>query len=230
MTALACFVTGTDTGVGKTHAACALLHAARAAGLSTLAMKPVAAGTDEYGRQDDVECLSAAASVAAERTLVNPYCFTPAIAPHIAAVQAGVAIDPERIVAAFRQLRELADAVVVEGAGGFRVPLGPAFDSADLARRLDIPLVLVVGVRLGCLNHALLTVDAIAARKLPLAGWIANRIDPAMSCADENIESLAQRIDAPLLGTLPWGLAPEAAAVGLTLPWPQHGRHSPLHR
>lgn len=214
------FLTGTDTEVGKTFAACALLHAARARGLSALAMKPVAAGVDEAGRNEDVERLSDASSVEAEHALVNPYCFDAPVAPHLAAADADRTIDADVIVAAYRQLAPRATFMLVEGVGGFRVPLGDGFDSADLATRLGLPVILVVGLRLGCLNHALLTAEAIAARGLDLAGWIANRIDPAMAKCQENVDALRTRLTAPLLGMLPWQPEHDArvSAKFLTLP------------
>lgn len=212
------FVTGTDTEVGKTHACCALLHALRRKGFSAIGMKPVAAGTDANGRNEDVDRLLAASSALAPQGLVNSYLFAPAIAPHIAAREAGVRIDLDTIQAAYRQLAPLADAVVVEGVGGFCVPLDERTDTADLAVVLGLPVILVVGIKLGCLNHALLTAEAIAARGLPLAGWIANQIDPAMSRPEASIEALQRRLAAPLLGTLPWGEQPIQAASRLTLP------------
>jgi len=212
------FVAGTDTEVGKTFATCALLLALRAQGLRAVGMKPVAAGTDADGRNDDVEHLVAASGVAAPRKLINPYLFQPAIAPHIAAAEAGVSIDIDRIVATFEQLRPLADVVLVEGVGGFCVPLGEHSDTADLAKKLGLPVILVVGMRLGCINHALLTCQAIAAHGLKLAGWIANRIDPAMSRFEENLAALRSRIDAPLLGIIPAASTPEAAATLLQIP------------
>ncbi|MFB0935966.1 MAG: dethiobiotin synthase [Propionivibrio sp.] len=212
------FVTGTDTEVGKTFATCALLLALRNLGIQAIGMKPVAAGTDENGRNDDVERLIAASGVDAPRDLINPYLFQPAIAPHIAAAEAGQVIDIGHIVAAFEELRRKADAVLVEGVGGFCVPLGHDCDTADLAEKLALPVILVVGMRLGCINHALLTCQAIAARGLTLAGWIANRIDPAMSRFDENLAALRQRIDAPLLGIIPPASTPETAASGLRIP------------
>lgn len=209
-------MTGTDTGVGKTLVACALLRALSARGLRVAGMKPVAAGAHlENGvlRNEDARRLMAAASVESRAELVNPYCFEPPIAPHIAARQAGVAIALDRIVRACRELARGADVVVVEGAGGFRVPLNDAEDMGDLAARLALPVVLVVGMRLGCLNHALLTVEAITGRGLRLAGWIANCIDPEMSCVGENIAALDQRIPAPRLAQLPFMTAPDAAAA-----------------
>ena len=212
------FVAGTDTEIGKTFVACALLHALRGQGYSAIGMKPVAAGTDLNGRNDDVEALIAASGVKAPRELVNPYLFAPAIAPHIAADEAGRPIDLERIAQSFAALRPLADAIVVEGVGGFCVPLGPQLDAADLAQRLALPVILVVGMRLGCINHALLTQQAIAARGLTLAGWVANRIDPNMARFDENLASLEARLAAPLLGVIPPNSSPEIAARRLRLP------------
>lgn len=217
------FVAGTDTEIGKTFVACALLHALRRQGLRAVGMKPVAAGFDADGRNEDVEQLiaaSAASTVAAPRALVNPYGFAAAIAPHIAAEEEGRRIELATIVDAFAQLRARADvdAVVVEGVGGFCVPLGDEHDAADLAVALQLPVILVVGMRLGCISHALLTQQAIAARGLPLAGWVANRIDPAMARFDENLAALQARIKAPLLGVVAHGTTPVAAGAGLRLP------------
>lgn len=214
------FVTGTDTGVGKTVVACALLTAYAARGLRAVGMKPVASGAEPAAHgliHDDVERLSAASSRAAPREHVNPYCFQPLIAPHIAAAQAGVTIDFGRIEQSYRALAALADVVIVEGAGGFCVPLGPATDTAQLAARLALPVILVVGMRLGCLNHALLTAEAIAARGLRLAGWIANHIDPRMAAADENVSALEERIAAPLLARIAFASAPDPAVIAAAL-------------
>lgn len=211
------FVTGTDTEVGKTFATCALILALRHKGMRAIGMKPVAAGTDENGMNDDVERLVGAADTDAPRELINPYLFQPAIAPHIAAEETGRTIAIEHIVASFQKLRDMSDAVLVEGVGGFCVPLGKDCDTADLAQELGLPVILVVGMRLGCINHALLTCQAISARGLKLAGWIANRIDPAMSRFDENLNALRARIDAPLIGIIPPASTPETAAAGLSL-------------
>ena len=197
------FITGTDTGVGKTRIACALLCALAAAGKTTVGMKPVAAGR-ENGRWEDVEALLDASSVRPPRELVNPYAFEPAIAPHIAAELAGEKIDIEKIAVAHTQLCRLADIVVVEGAGGFMIPLNVAETSADLAVRLNTPIVLVVGMRLGCLNHTLLTWRAINALGLRCAGWVANCILPEMAQLERNIGSVEDRLDCPLLGTVPY--------------------------
>jgi dethiobiotin synthetase len=212
------FITGTDTEIGKTFVACALLHALRRSGARAVAMKPIAAGCDENGINDDVERLLAASSFAPPRQLVNPYAFRAAIAPHIAAAEEGRQIELPAIATAFAELRSLADVVLVEGVGGFCVPLDATTDTADLAALLDLPLILVVGMRLGCINHALLTAQAIAARGLPLAGWVANRIDPAMSRFSENLAALRSRLPAPLLGIVEHGTTPAEAGLSLRLP------------
>jgi dethiobiotin synthetase len=214
------FVTGTDTGVGKTLIACALLHAFAARGCRVVGMKPVASGAERRGSRlinEDVEALIAASNVAAPREHVNPYCFEPAIAPHLAAERAGVKMAIERIEESRRELAARADVVIVEGVGGFRVPLGADADTAQLAARLALPVVLVVGMRLGCLNHALLTADAIAARGLTLAGWIANHVDPGMDAAEENARSLERLINAPLIARVAYAPAPQPAAVAALL-------------
>jgi dethiobiotin synthetase len=213
------FITGTDTEVGKTFVACALLHALRARGLKTLGMKPVAAGLDSEGKNEDVEQLIAASSFPAPHELINPYAFRAAVAPHIAAAEDGRTIELAKIVAAFDQLLGQADAILVEGVGGFCVPLGPNVETADLAVALNLPVILVVGMRLGCINHALLTQQAITTRGLTLAGWVANRIDPAMSRFEENLAALKTRINAPLLGVVANGTTPEQAAPTLLLPY-----------
>ena len=166
--ASAWFITGTDTEVGKTFSTCTLLHVLKQRGIRAVGMKPVAAGIDADGKNDDVESLIAASGVEAPRPLVNPYLFAPPIAPHIAAQETGEHIDIERIATAFDALRTLADAVLVEGVGGFRVPLDAEHDAGDLAKRLGLPVILVVGMRLGCINHALLTAESVAAAGLPL--------------------------------------------------------------
>ena len=212
------FITGTDTEVGKTFSTCALLHVLKNSGISALGMKPIAAGTDAAGKNDDVEALIAASGIRAPRELVNPYLFAPPIAPHIAAQEAGRRIDIDHIVGAFQHLRQLADCVLVEGVGGFCVPLDDRTDTADLARHLALPVILVVGMRLGCINHALLTQQAIAASGLRLAGWIANRIDPVMSRFEENLAALQARMTAPLLGIIPSNSTPAEATTRIQLP------------
>ena len=213
MSARGFFVTGTDTGVGKTRVAVALIHALRAHGLRVAAMKPVAAGCEPGELNEDVVALVAAANVPARLADVNPYSFKPPIAPHIAAAQAGVRIDLDAIAAAYARLAAQADAVVVEGAGGWRVPLNDSEDMADLAQRLALPVVLVVGLRLGCLNHALLTAESVAARGLPWAGWIGNHIDPAMACQAENLDALRARLPRPCLGVQPFAADPARTAT-----------------
>jgi dethiobiotin synthetase len=199
------FVTGTDTGVGKTCVAAALLRALAANGLCAVGMKPVAAGVAQGAtRNADVMALLAAGNVAAELQDVNPHSFVPAIAPHLAAAEAGRAIDLETIAAAYARLAARADYVVVEGAGGTLVPLSERFDMLDIPARLHLPVLLVVGIRLGCLNHALLAALAINARGLELVGWIANRIDPGMVAIDDNLAALAARLPAPLVADLSW--------------------------
>ena len=206
------FVTGTDTGVGKTLVACALLRALAATGKSVVGMKPVAAGI-EAGRWADVQALAGASSVAAPAKLVNPYAFEPAIAPHIAAASAGARIDIETIARAYEELSRRAQIVVVEGVGGFLVPLNERDTSADLARRLALPVVLVVGMRLGCLNHALLTSAQIEAAGLRCAGWVANCVAPHMEQLSANIDSLKDRLDFPLLAVVPFQRDPVPARI-----------------
>ncbi len=209
------FVTGTDTGVGKTLVACSLLRAFASRGLRAVGMKPVASGAVPRAGglvHDDVERLVAAGNVAAPRERINPYCFAPPIAPHLAASAAGTRIDLDHIGRCFDALAAAADVVIVEGVGGFRVPLGSGADTAQLAARLALPVVLVVGMRLGCLNHALLTADAVAGRGLALAGWVANHIDPGMAAAEENVRALEALIAAPLLARIAFAVEPDPAA------------------
>jgi dethiobiotin synthetase len=211
------FVTGTDTGVGKTLISCALLHGFAARGKRVSGMKPVAAGCDDARQNEDVLQLRSAGNVTAGYGQLNPYCFEPAIAPHIAAQRAGVIIRFSRIVVSFQELAGKADVVIVEGAGGLLVPLNERQDSADLMLELGLPVILVVGMRLGCLNHALLTVEAIAARGLMLAGWVANVPEEDMSALQENIGTLRQRIVAPLLGVVQYMEQPDARVAALQL-------------
>ena len=205
----ACFVTGTDTEIGKTLVTCALLHALAQAGLHAAGMKPVAAGAQERDgawHNDDADRIAAASNIALPRALSTPYLLREAAAPHIAARLEGMTIDADHIRACYLRIAGMADAVVVEGVGGFRVPLSDragGVDTADLAQRLALPVIMVVGLRLGCLNHALLTAEAIDAHGLKLAGWVANTIDPGMPHAAANVEALAPLLPAPLLGCLP---------------------------
>lgn len=200
------FVTGTDTEIGKTLVSAALLHAMQAQGLRSVGMKPIAAGAemrDGVLHNEDVDMLVAAASVKAELALVCPYLMQTPAAPHIVAELEHVKIELPHIVSSYQQLLEQADAVVVEGVGGFCVPLNAQVTTADMAQALDLPVILVVGMRLGCINHALLTVEAIAARGLRLAGWVANTVDANMLYPQENIAALRERIATPMLGHIP---------------------------
>ncbi|HUX89549.1 MAG TPA: dethiobiotin synthase [Gallionellaceae bacterium] len=207
------FVTGTDTGVGKTLASCALLHAFAAQGKRVAGMKPVAAGCDEDGLNEDVKNLRAATNILATLGQINPYSFIHPVAPHIAAYNAGVRINFDRILESYYELESQAELVIVEGAGGFQVPLNDTQDSADLTIAFGLPVIVVVGMRLGCLNHALLTVRAINDCGLKCAGWVANVLDPGMAALDENILALQQRIDAPLLGIMPHQATPDAREI-----------------
>lgn len=209
------FVAGTDTGVGKTLVATALVRAFAARGLRALGMKPVAAGCARSGGRlvnEDVTALVAASNVSASEDDMNPYRFLPAIAPHLAAALAGQRISLERIGVAYAALCRSADRVVVEGAGGLLVPLNDKQDFADLVRFLDLPVVLVVGMRLGCLNHALLTAEVLRYRGLRFAGWVANCLQPEMAEFSGNLQSLQERLQVPLLGVLPYGSADPAVA------------------
>ncbi|HEY8624264.1 MAG TPA: dethiobiotin synthase [Casimicrobiaceae bacterium] len=199
------FITGTDTGVGKTTVACALLRMYVAAGSRAVGMKPVAAGGGEDN--DDLVALAAAGNVDAPLSARCPYAFADAIAPHLAARAVGVTIDLHRIQKSYEELSARADRVVVEAAGGALAPLGERIDMLDIARALALPVLMVVGVRLGCLNHALLTSWAIRARGLELVGWIANSIDPTMACQDENVAALERRLSAPCIASIRWGYA-----------------------
>ena len=228
------FITGTDTGVGKTRASCALIHALRQAGHArVVGMKPVAAGCDWVEGSDghpghwlneDVSALRAAGSLVVPSAFDNPYALPDAVSPHIAARNDEVDIDIGHIEASFHALRQHADAVVVEGAGGFIVPLlegdGQFVTSADLAQRLSLPVVVVVGLRLGCLNHALLTQEAVITRGLTLAGWVANVVDPGMPEQAANLATLQARMQAPMLAHWGWDPATEPAELARSLVLP----------
>jgi dethiobiotin synthetase len=218
---VAYFVTGTDTGVGKTLASAALLHALARVHPRVAGMKPVAAGLERVAGEwvnEDVLALRAASTVKLPAALDNPVALPDPLSPNLAAQRAGQRIKIPPLVACFQQISQLADAVVVEGAGGWFVPIDEQLTMADLAQALGLPVVLVVGLRLGCLNHALLTAQAIRASGLVLAGWVANRIDPAMACPDENLAYLRSHLGAPLLGDIPHQARPDARAVRLALP------------
>ncbi len=211
------FVTGTDTGVGKTLVSCALLHAFAAQGKRVVGFKPVAAGCDDDDHNEDAIQLRAASTVSATYGQINPYCFPHPIAPHLSARHAGSRIDFSRIFASYDELTGQSDEVIVEGVGGFCVPLNEKQDSVDLTKQLDIPVIVVVGMRLGCLNHALLTLRAIADAQIECAGWIANVLDADMPALKENIDTLRERIQAPLLGVIPFQPQPDARAAAIHL-------------
>ena len=215
------FVTGTDTEVGKTAVCCALLQAARAAGLRTAAIKPVAAGCDESGRNEDALQLQACMTERMAYDQVNPVALAEAIAPHLAAAHEGVNLRVDALAEHCRAgMAAEADLVLVEGAGGWRVPLGPRETLADLAVALQLDVILVVGMRLGCINHALLTAEAIRRDGLNLAGWVANEPGERMACYEENLDTLRSLLPAPLLGEIPRlsPFDPAVAAGSLSLP------------
>jgi dethiobiotin synthetase len=222
------FVAGTDTGVGKTLVSAALVHAFVQQGRKTAGMKPVASGAewrDGAWHNEDVDALRAASNVELAMDLINPYLMQAPTAPHIAAAAEGKRIELDRIRACFHAVSDAADVVIVEGVGGFIVPLNEDIDTADLAQELGLPVVLVVGIRLGCISHALLTAQAIAARGLPLAGWVANIIDPAMLNLAETIAALKTRLPAPVLGCIPHmatsSVETAAACLDISLLTPQ---------
>lgn len=218
---ISCFVTGTDTGVGKTLVSTSLLHSLSHHHKHVVGMKPVATGAAQVGgceANEDVLALRAASTLAVPAALDNPVLLRDAVSPHLAAERAGRCIDINHIVACHRQLVQLADVVVVEGAGGFLVPLSSNETGADLAQALGLPVVLVVGLRLGCLNHALLTQQAIRASGLSMAGWVANQIDPDMLAQEDNIRFLQHHLDAPLLARMPYQRVPDARTMKMELP------------
>ncbi len=200
------FITGTDTEIGKTFITSALLRALGKAGNSTLGLKPIASGAEEIDgvlHNEDVNSLAAASSVKAPQEIVVPYLMRTPAAPHIVAALENVKMDVQHIASCYQQAQQLADVVLVEGVGGFCVPLDDETSTVDLAQALSLPVILVVGMRLGCINHALLTAQAINASGLRLAGWVANTVDPEMRFFEENVQALKQRIDAPCLGVIP---------------------------
>ncbi len=201
-----CFVTGTDTEIGKTLVSAALLTKLTDAGYRPAGLKPIAAGTlpgQAERSNEDIEQLRAAASVDLPLATICPWLLDAPMSPHLAAAREGVTITLPPILNAFAHAKTLADAVVVEGVGGFRVPLSDDFDTAEMAVALGLPVVLVVGLRLGCLNHAALTAEAIATRGLHLAGWVGNVVHASMAGLDENVATLRRWIRAPHLGTVP---------------------------
>ena len=214
----AVFIAGTDTGIGKTHAACALLHALRAAGYNTCGMKPVASGctpTPQGLCNDDALALQAASSSLLPYEWINPIALSEPLAPHLAAAHEGVEISLAPLRHAFDQLIGSHQRVVVEGVGGWLVPLAVGLSAADIAKEWKLPVILVVGLRLGCINHALLSARVIEADGCQLLGWIGNVIDPDMLALDENLATLRELMPAPCLGVLPHGVAPKQAAIHL---------------
>jgi dethiobiotin synthetase len=223
MTLYSCYITGTDTGIGKSIASAALLHALRARGQRAVGMKPVASGcehTSEGWRNEDALALQQASNPVPAYADVNPYALPQPLAPELAAAEAGVSIDLATIVAAHARLAAQADAVVVEGVGGWAAPLTATIDQVEVVRALQLPVVMVVGLRLGCISHARLTARAIAADGANLVGWIANDIDPAMARADDNFAILQRVLPVACWGRLPHAPAPDARAMSryLTLP------------
>jgi dethiobiotin synthetase len=214
------FIAGTDTGVGKTHATCTLLHRLRGLGNHVCGMKPVASGcveTPQGLRNDDALALQAASSSPMPYEWINPVALREPLSPHLAAAHEGVEIRLAPLYEAFERLRGMHDDVLVEGVGGWLVPLSRSLLASDIPRQWQLPVVLVVGLRLGCINHALLSARAIATDGCRLVGWIGNRIDPDMDAVDENIDTLRHHLPAPCLGILPHGVAPPAAAAHLDL-------------
>ena len=208
------FVTGTDTGIGKSLASATLLHTLRAGGQRAVGMKPLASGcesTPDGWRNEDALALQAASDPRPAYDDVNPFALPNPLAPELAAADAGIRVTLAPIVSAFRRLSSQADAV--EGVGGWAAPLSSDLDQADLVRALDLPVVMVVGLRLGCINHARLTARAIEHDGLRLAGWIANDIDPAMARADDNFELLKQRLPVKCWGRLPFREMPDPAQL-----------------
>ena len=214
----AVFIAGTDTGIGKTHSACTLLHALRVDGRSACGMKPVASGcveTVDGLRNDDALALQAASSTSLPYATVNPFAMRDPLSPHLAAAHDGVVISMPPLRAAFDRLAAMHDCVVVEGVGGWMVPLAPGLFASDIARQWQLPVILVVGLRLGCLNHAQLSARAIVADGCRFIGWIGNTVAPAMDALDENLDTLRELLPAPCLGVLPHGVAPAQAAAQL---------------
>ena len=207
------FVTGTDTGVGKTLVTAALLHAFAKTGLRVTGMKPIAAGAELIDGElwnEDVAMLAAASNTNLPRELTTTYLLREPAAPHIAAQLEHVSLDMQQLLDCYQQIAQQSDSVIVEGVGGFCVPINDDVDTADLAVQLGLDVVMVVGLRLGCINHALLTAEAIKARGLKLVGWVANQIDVNMPHQQANLQALEQRLSAPLIGVVPWMAAVSA--------------------
>ena len=214
------YITGTDTGIGKSVASAALLHALHGRGLHAVGMKPVASGcemTADGWRNEDALLLQQASDPVPAYRDVNPYALPNPLAPELAAADAGVSIELQPIVEAHARLAAVADAVVVEGVGGWAAPLTASLDQLDVVRALELPVVMVVGLRLGCINHARLTARAIIEDGAHLAGWIANDIDPAMARSDDNFVILQRVLPVPCWGRLPHALSPDSQAFSRNL-------------
>ncbi|MDJ0807590.1 MAG: dethiobiotin synthase [Gammaproteobacteria bacterium] len=214
------FVTGTDTGCGKTQITLGLMRRLQQTGLNVQGFKPIAAGAEETPQgllNEDALCIQQQCSLDIPYAQVNPFVYAPPIAPHLAAEAVGETIDADRIRQTFEDLAALSDRVVVEGAGGWQVPIGPAATLADLANTLNLPVILVVGIRLGCLNHAILTAESIQRSGLKLYGWVANHLDPAMRAQEGNMETLREWLPAPCLGEVPHLEVPTAEIVSRCL-------------
>jgi dethiobiotin synthetase len=212
------FIAGTDTGVGKTRVTAGLLRALHTVQVLAIGMKPIASGTiavDGFQINQDVATIAEVSAPGVALADINPYCFNWPVSPHIAAERAGIVIDLEHIVHAYDRLAARCDVVVVEGTGGWLAPIGPGMTMADVARRLQLPVVLVVGLRLGCLNHALLTVRAIESAGASLVGWIGSVIDPAMAALRENLETLDQHLPAARWALMPYAPGSEHDADAL---------------
>lgn len=217
------YITGTDTGVGKTMASVALIHRLRGMGLRAVGMKPVASGCEHTPggwRNDDALRLQAASVPRPAYEDVNPYALERATAPQLAARAMGVRVELAHLNDAYVRLAAQADAMVIEGVGGWAAPLDRGLEQSDLARNFDLPVVLVVGLRLGCLNHARLTARAIERDGLSLVGWIGNSVDPAFTERHEYLELLRDALPAPCLGVLPYTESPDAAAMASFLSLP----------
>jgi len=214
------YITGTDTGIGKTLSSCALLHALRGHGLRAVGMKPVASGCERIDgewRNADALALQGAGEPGIAYADINPFALEQPLAPELAARDAGAEVTLPPIVDAHARLAARCDALVVEGVGGWAAPLSAPLMQADLVRALRLPVLLVVGLRLGCLNHALLSARAIVADGVPLAGWIASHVDPAMARVEDNLAMLRERLPAPCWGVLPHAQHPDPAQLALRL-------------
>ena len=215
------FITGTDTGVGKTFVTVGLLRYLNARGVMAAGMKPLASGCERTPdgrlRNEDALLIRDASALELPYELVNPFPFEPPVAPHIAAARAGVVIDMETILERFNMIADQADCVIVEGVGGWEVPVGEDAGMPDLAAALGLPVILVVGLRLGCINHALLTAQATRARGLQLAGWVANRVETSVDEEQAVIEAIAKRIGSPMLGSIRHGQQNFSEAFSLQL-------------